>query len=840
MIPGANITGIVRAPINQVWQVFRPFGPETLKWWHIYESLTLKPPGKDEVGAVRSCKIQGREYEHTLELRDDENYILKYSSVPLEPLISSLKKSSLTVQMSAKDENETIVRWYCENDVDRTGAKKVAKIQQATYQTAIKSLDTYFNPTIGKLEVTLIQGIDLLKTSQLFLDPYAIVILDNGEPQESPVIYRTRQPIWQEKFSFDLIESNEKLYFSIWDANFGRDDLIGSTEIELREIVAGKLTRKTLSLDSGNSGKIVVSLLLSLDSGENRLPPTEEMEMERKFDFLEKLLLYTKKQVMTVVEQVPGGVDQKYEYEKYPRLKHKPDLPLEKLPPMVKGLPPGQQIPPEQAASLLQRTIEYVYSQAGFFLRLEEILAAKGDPWTAYYSDPWVKPPVKIPEIWREDAEFCRQFIQGVNPMRISVCQDKKEIPEDLAGLTTPQGESIDLLIAAKRLFYLDYQELKGIEELQNKVFYEPYVLIYRELLENGKSQLNLLGIRLNPNQIYTKNSPANKYILAKMHVQCADCQYHQFVYHLALTHLVIEPFVISHHNSFPKTHAIGQILAPHFRGSLGINYLARQTLISPVAPFTDPNFATGTGGGLELILKLWENWDFEKMSFPEQLKTRGFDEAGSDGVEDFYFRDDGFKIWNAIKEYVTNVVEIEYNRDRAVAEDSVIQNWAAETADPEKGSVPGFPKNIASKEVLIGTLTNIIFLASAQHSAINFSQYQYLGYIPNRPNVLYKGIPEGTEDVSLDYVLKEALQPYKDAHFQTFFSRLLSTHSLHPIGNLPAPEAEKLHGVHAVFIAKLNLIATEIERRNSELEKQGKIPYPYLSPVQIATSIDT
>ncbi len=845
MIPGATVSGIVRAPIQEVWRVFRVFGTETMNWWTIYEWLELQPPGRDENGAVRRCKTKtnvGGLYEDTLELRDDEKYLLKYSAVSLEPIIPSLRRTYLTVQMSVKDDNETIVRWYSENDVDRNAAKKITRVQEATYQSAIADLDSYFNPAIGKLEVILIRGIELPQINRFLPDPYAILMLDNGEPQESRVISRTRQPIWQQYFSFNLIKNSRKLTFSIWDANFGKDEFLGATEIDLQDLQSGELTRKTLILDGIDRGEIEVSLYLNL--GENQLSPSKEMEIEKKIDFLEQLLLYTKNQAMTVVEQVSQGGDRQYEYQKYPRLKHAPDLPLEQLPPMVKGLPPGQQIPPEQVALLLRRTTEYVYSQIGFFDRLKKTVAANGDPWTAYYSDPWVQSPIKIPQSWQNDPEFCSQFIQGVNPMMIRVCQDRNEIPSDLAELKTARGESIAELIAARRLFSVDYRELAEIKPKQNKVFYAPYVLLYRELLENNRSQLNLLGIQLTRkaegNTIYSHNSPPNKYLLAKMHVQCADGQYHQFVYHLALTHLAIEPFAIAHHNVFPDNHAIGQILAPHFRGSLGINYLARQTLISPVAPFTEPNFATGTAGGLELILKLWKNWDFTGMSFPEQLKMRGFDEVRSDGVEDFYFRDDGFKIWNAIKEYITNVVEIEYQSDRDVAEDSVIQNWAAETADPEKGAVPGFPKNIATKTVLIDTLTNIIFLASAQHSAINFSQYQYLGYIPNRPNVLYKGIPEGDGDVSIEYVMAEALQPFKEAHFQTFFSRLLSTHSLNPITKIPAPSNPKLQEIHTVFMAKLNLIAAEIDRRNNELERQGKIPYPYLSPVQIASSIDT
>ncbi len=740
MSSGAKIEGVVPAPIDKVWATFRPFGPETMNWWPIYQWLALEPPGKDEVGAVRSFKtFKGLEYKERLELRDDQKYIMKHSLVEMKPNIPSLKNIITTVQMSAKSDTETIINWSTEIEADQATTEQIISVHQKTYTEAIQSL------------------------------------AEEMEPKQNL------------NFIYELLEDLKKHI----------------SQVTQQQAIAQAQT----------------------------IPQLIQQKATDKLQGISQL-----------IQQQATDRTQKYEYLKYPRRKDTPDLPLEEFPPMVKGLPPGRELPPKKLGFLIERLIEYVYSEINFSRRLEKIQQSGDDPWTAYYAG-WIQAPTKIPQTWKDDVEFCRQLIQGVNPMVITLCTNEGVIPQEMRHLTA-QGKSIPELIAEKRLFILDYGDLEDIPQVQGKVFYAPYVLVYRELLEDGKSRLNLLGIQLTryqdrKNEVYTPNYPyPNKYLLAKIHAASADSQYHQFTFHLGLTHLAVEPFVMSHHNCFPSSHPIGQLLKPHFQDTIGINFLARQTLVAKDKPFTDRTFSAGTTGGLRLIFKEWKKWDFFGMSFPQQLLSRGFDEEGSDGVEDFFFRDDGFKIWNALIEYISNVVAAVYKDDAAVAADPVIQTWAQETADPERGAVPGFPEKIETQELLVNTLTNIIFLASAQHSAINFSQCQNLTYVPNRPNVLFRGVPETEGDITMEYVFG-ALQSLTNAHFQVFFSNLLSSPSLHPLSDLPL-ENDLFPDIHAVFMAKLNLIALEIEVRNKKLEQEGKVPYPYLSPKQIASSIDT
>ena len=115
-------------------------------------------------------------------------------------------------------------------------------------------------------------------------------------------------------------------------------------------------------------------------------------------------------------------------------------------------------------------------------------------------------------------------------------------------------------------------------------------------------------------------------------------------------------------------------------------------------------------------------------------------------GVEDpkklpgYYYRDDGFKIWDAMGTFVRNVIDDFYQDDAAVAGDVELQHWAQDIHTrgfpgyygAEDGH--GFPKQIDSKETLIELCTLIMFTGSAQHAAVNFGQYTYYGYVPNAP----------------------------------------------------------------------------------------------------------
>ncbi|GJU80899.1 probable linoleate 9S-lipoxygenase 5 [Tanacetum coccineum] len=79
------------------------------------------------------------------------------------------------------------------------------------------------------------------------------------------------------------------------------------------------------------------------------------------------------------------------------------------------------------------------------------------------------------------------------------------------------------------------------------------------------------------------------------------------------------------------------------------------------------------------------------------------------------------------------------------VQTDSELQSWWTELRTEghgDKKDEPWWPK-LQTVTELIDTCTIIIWVASALHAAVNFGQYTYAGYLPNRPTVSRRFMPK-------------------------------------------------------------------------------------------------
>lgn len=907
--PDVMVVGTVHAPIEQVWKLFRPFGPEIMKWWPIYAWVELEPPGVDEVGAVRNFKANGFTYQERLVLRDDTTYTEQYAYVSSDAPVP-IKSALTTIQLVQKGPLETEVRWSSNTEVNPLFLPLVKSTQRGAYHGAIESLARYFNPVTEILEVKVV-GAEIPLTGILGPSTYVVVQIEGAPPQRTGLRHLTTRPKWNESVQFNVGVLDRKVRLSVWDARIGRDNLIGTATIGFDKLTNGEAVQQTVQLEGPTTGKLTVSLRYRLEfealrnamnlaktlgggtigravpllgqlgfeigmldttvanleiAARTYLTQKLGFQLPRAVDPVANkagLVLLDLRQAAAGVQVTIRGIAEQlivlaqavqqsiregdlavYEYARYPRLEQIPLVPLENLPRMVKGLPRQEILPPSKLGGMLQRGLEYAFSEFDLVERYRKAILSGNDPFEAFFSG-WVKRVNPVVDHWKDDAEFCRQLIQGVDPLMIRMVRSPDEIPT-LMQLLSAGGRSLEELIKEKRLFILDYVLLSKLKPYRNMVFYAPIVLVYRELLPDGESRLNLVGIQLTrdpgPNVVYTATtSPPNRYLYAKIQVACADNQYHQFIYHLGLAHLATEPMVIAHHNVFYKhpEHPIGKLLKPHLEQTLGINFLARQTLVTrPDVAVTDKTFAPGTAQALELFLLAWEQYDFFGNSFPEDLRVRGFDEEGTDGVQHYYFRDDGFKVWRALERYIGAVVDEFYHKsDEAVAADPVVQSWAKESSDPDRADIPGFPRAITSRALLVKTLTTIVFHASAFHSAVNFSQLQYLSYVPNRPDSTFAKMPLGEDDITMEFILGQAMPNFVVSNFQISFALLLTLPSDAPLSRVDAVAAE-FPEAHKQLQEDLRSISKQIIARDLELEKAGKQPYPYLNPDQIASSV--
>jgi len=549
--------------------------------------------------------------------------------------------------------------------------------------------------------------------------------------------------------------------------------------------------------------------------------------------------------VMSMTKALLVGQNPVWGYvEQFPGPNGKP------FPKFVRGLPTSEALPPKKVGKMLGRFLEVGYLQAAelvfertadlppgtdlYKLAAKQVVDTYGKPNFQEITDYLFKHAA-------EDTEFCQQSLQGCNPLQIQRITSIDQVPEGMRHLKA-QEKSIQELITEKRLFLNDYKELVHLKRANDMYFYAPYVLMFKEIVD-GKSRLNVLAIQLKREAgapVYTPNGPHPlRYRMARLFAAVADNQVHEFRYHLGLSHLGMEPVIIAIHNGLPEKHAIRELLRPHLEETIGINFLARQTLIAPIGAFTNHTFAVGTAQGVELASDAWRDYHFYDFSFPNDLKRRGFSECGKeDGLEDYHYRDDAAKLWKVIGTYTEDFVKHNYKDDSAVQNDKDIQTWAVEMSSKDKAAIPGFRSEIKTRDELSLILQIIIWNGSALHSFLNFPQWPYLGYIPNRPNGLYLDMPaEDGKDITPEF-LKQALLPKFATAFQIAFSWLLSLPSETNLLDLAEREG-KAHEYAERFHKNLRELTKDINKRNDELRKEGKNPYIFLLPENVAASVD-
>lgn len=116
--------------------------------------------------------------------------------------------------------------------------------------------------------------------------------------------------------------------------------------------------------------------------------------------------------------------------------------------------------------------------------------------------------------------------------------------------------------------------------------------------------------------------------------------------------------------------------------------------------------------------------------------------------IEDYPFANDGLLLWSAIREWIQEYILQYYPNSEAIKYDTELQAWWTEIrtkGHPDKKE--GWP-SLENPSDLVEILNIIIWVASCHHAAVNFGQYAYGGYFPNRPSIARDNMP--TEDGKL------------------------------------------------------------------------------------------
>ena len=208
-----------------------------------------------------------------------------------------------------------------------------------------------------------------------------------------------------------------------------------------------------------------------------------------------------------------------------------------------------------------------------------------------------------------------------------------------------------------------------------------------------------------------------------------------------------MEAYSVATMRNLPDAHPLYKMLQPHFRYTIGINTAARLKLINDGGLIDQLFSIGGDGKGKDMLFQRASKiYDVQGANVKENVKKRGVDDK--DLLPNYYYRDDGIQIWDAIESYVREIIGIFYKSDDDVKEDTEVQSWANDVhfhAFPGYDGAPdghGFPEKMESREDLILYCTLIMFTGSAQHAAVNFGQFDIYGFVPNAPLALQKPPP--------------------------------------------------------------------------------------------------
>ncbi|CAL0305990.1 unnamed protein product [Lupinus luteus] len=498
-------------------------------------------------------------------------------------------------------------------------------------------------------------------------------------------------------------------------------------------------------------------------------------------------------------------------------------------------------------------------------------------------------PKFPIPQIisenewaWKDDMEFARQMLAGTHPVKIQCLKNfpRKSkigvessinpsiIEQKLEGWTLPQA------LEQGRIFMLDHHDyiipfLNRMNKNGICAYASRTILFLRSdgMLKPMAIELSLPGSSLGYEvpKVFVpakQGTEAALWQLAKAHVLANDAVYHQLISHWLHTHAVVEPFIIATKRRLSVMHPIHRILSPHFKDTMHINALARLILIN-------------SGGILERILfcgefsmqissELYKEWRFDEQGLPADLLKRGMaiedpDVNNPTGIklilQDYPYAIDGLEIWVAIKKWVNSFCSFFYIEDDAIKADVELQGWWSEIrtyGHSDKQSETWWYE-MTTLSNLVEALTTLIWTASAQHASLNYGQYDYIGYPPNRPALCRKFIPnEGTSEFGEflkdpDKFLLNMLPDRFEMSLAVALVNVLSQHTCDEVylGCKSSPgwiDNELIQNRFAEFREELKEIQIRILERNRDPKLKNRrgpanIEYTLLYPETTSTS---
>ncbi|XP_041814299.1 hydroperoxide isomerase ALOXE3-like isoform X1 [Chelmon rostratus] len=447
-----------------------------------------------------------------------------------------------------------------------------------------------------------------------------------------------------------------------------------------------------------------------------------------------------------------------------------------------------------------------------------------------------------VAEHWKEDDFYGYQFLNAVNPnviKRCTVLPRNFPVTEEMVKPFLEKGSSLKSEMKKGNIFLCDKKKMDGIppRTYNGETLHVTggFCLFYM----NPNNKLMPIAIQLHQqpseeNPIFLPSDTETDWLLAKMFFKSADVIDHEAVHHLMNTHFLAEVYILATVRSFPVIHPLYKLLFPHFRYTLHINTTGRTALLGPGGPLNISSL--GTDGVIELMRRALSELTYSTFCLPENIAARGLE-----SIPNFYYRDDGLKLWNIINSFVKAIVEYYYPSDREVCKDTELQEWICEifTHGFLGNKASGFPACFHAVKDVVKFITMVIFSMTAQHAAVNNGQFDYHFWAPNGTLLLHKPPPTTKGQSSMKTIMETLPNVGETVTFAAMVRLLSEQYSdMVVLGAYPEERFDEPAPKQMIkeFQAELSYLSEAIAKRNSELE----IPYTYLDPSQIENSVAT
>ena len=461
-----------------------------------------------------------------------------------------------------------------------------------------------------------------------------------------------------------------------------------------------------------------------------------------------------------------------------------------------------------------------------------------------YHSYFWTRPDLQFLNNFDSDLYFGVQRVLGPNPNWIEGLTDAHQLPEEFRSIVNFLiDQTYEEALGDGRLYITDYSVLQDLtSDPQRRGGSEQYTtaplaLFYRQ--EDGF--LRPLAIQLYGTEPVSPTNPiyspadGQHWTMAKLFVQTADITVQIFWTHVSFTHYQMNPILLASYRNLSPNHPLFILLKPHWQGTLYVNNITRffRTAKTGEATFFGRIVPCEMGTLSSFIGKGLRKFNIKGDSFPNSLQKRHVEDPAL-----FYpYRDDGKLVWDAISRFTREYCELYYLSDQDVLDDYELQAWGGEiggSLEQGKMGVSGFPTEFKSVDEVADTVANVIFTATAQHSCVHYTLFDYAGFIPNMPpslNILpskFLGRQVLKEDLlqmmpAFDNMLIQGL----GYAFNNFRTNRIGGYNLNQFG-------QEARGVIENFQEHLKEITKQVDLRN----QTRPFPYIHMNPSSIPNSI--